>query len=295
MWREIVNISPESKEDFFNFESLPGNGKSFIACAGVSHLTHYYQIGKTGKGEYFNDQQNDRVQVHYLISTQSGKGKLTLDTGEYTITPNTIMLIPAGTPFLYELDCEHWDMCWLLLHDCEQYKFIHRLKAGVWDTQHAVLLYQTMSLIKDYGHHNGQYQSDILLRLVEVLLYQIEQALNKTPALSAQQQRFHALMRKVNKQLQVCWTVKHLAEELHLSEPQFYRLCKKETGQSPMKLLTQTRMEYACYLLRYSNCNLEQIAETVGYGDSASFAHRFKQLYTVSPGKWRNSISTHYA
>ena len=55
-----------------------------------------------------------------------------------------------------------------------------------------------------------------------------------------------------------------------------------------MKLLTQARMEYACYLLRYTNYSLEQIADTVGYADSASFAHRFKQLYQISPGRWRN-------
>jgi AraC family transcriptional activator of mtrCDE len=131
MWREILNIDPSCKEDFLNFESLPGNGKAFIACAGVSHLTNTYQIGKTGKGEYFNGRQNDSVHVHYLISTQSGAGKLTLDTGCESILPNTIVLIPAGTPFLYELEAEHWDMCWLLLHDCPEYQFIHQLKAGV--------------------------------------------------------------------------------------------------------------------------------------------------------------------
>ena len=70
MWREILNIDPSCKEDFFNFESLPGKSKSFIACAGVSHLRKTYQIGKTGKGEYFDGRLNDRVHVHYLISTK---------------------------------------------------------------------------------------------------------------------------------------------------------------------------------------------------------------------------------
>jgi len=288
MWREILNIDPSCKEYFLNFESLPGNGKAFIACAGVSHLRKTYQIGKTGKGEYFNDRQNDSVYVHYLISTQSGAGKLTLDSGCQSIAPNTVMLIPAGTPFLYELDADHWDMSWLLLHDCPEYQFIHQLKAGVWQSDNTSLLYQTMSLIRDFAHSDGLYQPDIQLRLIEVLLYQIEQTLNKTPTHSAQQQRFHALIRNVNKQLQLSWTVSALATELHMSEPQFYRLCKKETGKTPMKLLTQARMGYACYLLRYTNYSLEQIADTVGYADSASFAHRFKQLYQLSPGRWRN-------
>jgi AraC-like DNA-binding protein len=288
MWREILNIDPSCKEYFLNFESLPGKGKTFIACAGVSSLRNTYQIGKTGKGEYFNGRQNDRVHVHYLISTKSGAGKLTLDSGCQSIAPNTIMLIPAGTPFLYELDSEHWDICWLMLHDCSEYQFIHQLKPGVWQSDNSSLLYQTMSLIRDFDHSDGRYQPDIQLRLIEVLLYQIEQTLKKTPTQNAQQQRFQTLIRNVNKQLQLPWTVSSLASELYMSEPQFYRLCKKETGQTPMKLLTKARMGYACYLLRYTNYSLEQIADTVGYADSASFAHRFKQLYQLSPGRWRS-------
>jgi AraC family transcriptional activator of mtrCDE len=291
MWREILNIDPSCEEYFLNFESLPGNGKAFIACAGLSHLSNTYQIGKIGKtnkGELFNGKQNDTVHVHYLISTQSGAGKLTLDSGCQSITPNTMMLIPAGTPFLYELDDKHWDMCWLLLHDCPEYQFIHQLKAGVWQSDDTSLLYQTMSLIRDFDNNCGRYQSDIQLRLIEVLLYQIEQTLKKTPTQSVQQQRFQTLLRNVTKQLKLPWSVSTLAAELNMSEPQFYRLCKKETGNTPMKLLTQARMEYACYLLRYTNYSLEQIADTVGYADSASFAHRFKQLHQLSPGRWRN-------
>lgn len=288
MWRDVLNIDPSCKEDFLNFEAFPGKGKSHIACAGVSHLQHTYQVGKTGKGEFFNGRQSDRVHVHYLISTRSGAGKLTLASGQKSITANSIMLIPAGTPFLYELDASHWDMCWLLLHDCQEYQFIHQLNADVWDSSNASLLYQTMSLIRDTGYGAGQYKMDIQLRLIEILLYQIEQTLKKPQKQNTQQQRFQALMRRVNKQLQLPWTVNSLASELHMSEPHFYRLCKKETGKTPIKLLTQSRMEYACYLLRYTNYSLEQIADTVGYADSASFAHRFKQLYHLSPGRWRN-------
>jgi AraC-like DNA-binding protein len=287
MWRDILNIDPECKEDFFNFESLPGNGKRYIAYAGVSYLKHMYQIGKMGKGEIINDRQS--VNLHYLIATQSGGGKLTLDSGQHPITPNTVMLLPAGTPFLYELDADHWDMCWLLLHDCEAYDFIHQLNAGVWESNNSSLLYSTMSLINDFDHSDSHFQPDIQLRLMEVLLYQIEQTLKKTPSQTAQQQRFHALMRNVNKQLKVPWSVSSLAAKLHMSEPQFYRLCKKETGKTPMKLITLNRMEYGCYLLRYTNYSLEQIADTVGYADSASFAHRFKELYKLSPGRWRMS------
>lgn len=288
MWQEILHIDPSCKEDFFNFDSLPGKAKHYIACAGVSLLCESYQIGKSGKGEYLNGKDQGEVHVHYLISTRSGQGKLSLESGEYTVRSNSVIVLPAGTPFLYELDGEHWDMCWLLLRDCDSYEFIHHMEAGIWQSEHAALLYQTMLLIRDFDHTEGHYQSDIQLRLVEILLYQIEQTLNKVPAQNPQQQRFQTLMRDVSKQLQLSWDVKSLAQKLHMSEPQFYRLCKKETGKTPMKWLTQTRMDYACYLLRYTNCSLEQIADNIGYADGASFAHRFKQVFQVSPGRWRN-------
>jgi len=290
MWQDILNIHPDCIEEFINFDTLPGQAESLVACAGVSYLQTDYQIGKTGEGEGFLGDENNKVHVHYLISTRGGEGKIKLGNKQYIIKPGSVVLLPAGTPFLYELSGEYWDMCWLLLHDCPQYKFIHQLAPSVYSSINAERLYQTMSLIKEFNHGESYYQSDILLRLVEVLIYQIAQTLNMGQQLTKQQLKFHSLFRRVNKQLQLPWTVKTLAAEMHMSEPHFFRLCKKETGKTPIKLLTHSRLEYACYLLRYTQYNLEQIADNVGYGDSASFAHRFKKQYGVSPGGWRKKV-----
>jgi len=287
MWQDILNIHPDCIEDFINFDTLPGQAENLIACAGMSYLQTEYQIGKTGKGEDFLGGENSNRHVHYLISTHAGEGRIKLDNKEYLIKPGTIVLLPAGTPFLYELSGEYWEMCWLLLHDSSDYNFVHQLKPSVYSSANAERLYQTMSLIREFKHSESLFQSDIILRLVEVLVYQIAQTLNMGQQLTKQQQKFHSLIRRVKKQLQLPWTVKQLAAQMHMSEPHFFRLCKKETGMTPIKLLTQSRLEYACYLLRYTQYNLDQIADTVGYGDSASFAHRFKKEYDLSPGRWR--------
>ena len=124
--------------------------------------------------------------------------------------------------------------------------------------------------------------------ILKSIIFQIEQATNTNVSLTPQQDKFKALIKSVIKQLQYPWTVASLAEKMHLSEPQFYRLCKRETGLSPLKLITKYRLEYACNLLRYTQYNLEQIAFSIGYADSISFAHRFKLFYGISPGKWRS-------
>lgn len=287
MWQDILNIHPDCIEDFFNFDKLPGQAQSLIAFAGMSYLQTEYQIGKIGKSGVFLDNNNNTGHVHYLISTHAGEGKVKFGRHEYLVKPGSILLLPAGTSFLYELSGEYWEMCWLLLHDCSEYKTIAQQLPCVYDSVNAERLYQTMSLIREFTHDESLYQSDILLRLVEVLIYQIAQTLNVGQQLTKQQQKFHSLIQQVKKQLQLPWTVKQLADQMHMSEPHFFRLCKKETTMTPIKLLTNARLEYACYLLRYTQYNLEQIADTVGYGDSASFAHRFKKEYNVSPGRWR--------
>jgi AraC-like DNA-binding protein len=287
MWRDILNIHPDCIEDFINFDKLPGQAGGLIACAGLSYLQTEYQIGKTGKGESFLGKGDSNEHVHYLISTHAGEGKIKFGNNQYLVHPGSIVLLPAGTPFLYELSGEYWDMCWLLLHDCSEYKFIHQRQPCVYASTNAERLYQTMSLIREFKHGESLYQADIILRLVEVLVFQIAQTLNMGQQLTKQQKKFHSLIQRVNKQLQLPWTVKRLAEEMHISEPHFFRLCKKEVGMTPIKFLTHSRLEYACYLLRYTQYSLDQIADTVGYGDSASFAHRFKKNYGLSPGRWR--------
>ncbi len=294
MWQDILNIHQDCKEEFFNFEQLPGNVNSLIAYAGISTLRTKYQIGKIGTSNVLDKNNQKNIHVHYLLSTNAGEGKISFNNTEHNIKPGSIVLIPAGTPFLYELAGDYWDMCWLMLHDCPQYNYIHQLNPDVFISSDANRLYQTMSLIKEFNHSNGRFESDIILRLVEVLLYQIEETLNENSNLSEQQLKFHLLMRSVKKQLQLPWSVSTLAAKMHMSEPQFYRMCRKETAMTPIKYITLFRLEYACYLLRYTNYNLEQIAFSIGYADSASFAHRFKKNYQLSPGRWRVSTENQF-
>lgn len=211
--------------------------------------------------------------------------------GSYAIEPDTLVVLPVGTPFIYEIDADHWSICWFLLRDCPQFSFIQQKSAGVFASADVPLLAQTMTLLHSQSQQQAVNQAAIEIRLVEVLLYQLERALNIDHSLSKQQLRFKQLMETVSKQLQHPWTVAKLAAMMHLSEPQFYRLCQQETGMSPMKYLTAKRLDYACHLLKYTNCSQEQIASTIGYADGTTFAHRFKKHFNIAPGHWRESVS----
>ena len=57
-----------------------------------------------------------------------------------------------------------------------------------------------------------------------------------------------------------------------------------------MSYVSNWRMTVACQWLRNSDDNLEQIANTVGYQDLASFSRAFKAIVGQSPARWRASL-----
>ncbi len=78
-----------------------------------------------------------------------------------------------------------------------------------------------------------------------------------------------------------------LARACHLSAPQFRRVFRAALGSTPTEYSRLRRMEEAALLLRGGDETLAVIASRVGYADPAFFAHSFKKIMGVSPGKYR--------
>jgi AraC-like DNA-binding protein len=85
------------------------------------------------------------------------------------------------------------------------------------------------------------------------------------------------------------WTVSSLARRAGMSRPVFARRFGAEFGSSPLRYLTERRMEHAEELLRSSELPLAQIAERVGYLSEFAFNRAFKRHYLIPPGSYRRS------
>lgn len=81
--------------------------------------------------------------------------------------------------------------------------------------------------------------------------------------------------------------VQALARTCHLSTPQFRRVFRTALGTTPTEYSRLRRMEEAALLLRGGHETIAVISARVGYADPAFFAHSFKQIMGVSPGKYR--------
>lgn len=81
--------------------------------------------------------------------------------------------------------------------------------------------------------------------------------------------------------------VKRLAEIAFLSETQFKKLFKQQTGMAVMKYVTKLRMEKAEALLTHTDYPLAIVGEKVGYKEPSAFSRKFSQYFGLSPIKFK--------
>jgi transcriptional regulator GlxA family with amidase domain len=85
------------------------------------------------------------------------------------------------------------------------------------------------------------------------------------------------------------WTVSSLARRAGMSRAVFARKFGVEFGRSPLRYLTEVRMERAAELLRASDLPLAEVAERVGYASEFAFNRAFKRHFLLPPGGYRRN------
>jgi two-component system response regulator YesN len=65
------------------------------------------------------------------------------------------------------------------------------------------------------------------------------------------------------------------------------RLIKRETGKTFNQILTETRLEHACRLLKGTDARVYEVAEEVGFSDHRYFTQLFKHRLRLTPVEYR--------
>jgi AraC-like DNA-binding protein len=102
--------------------------------------------------------------------------------------------------------------------------------------------------------------------------------------------RIFRLWNKVAADLRRPWTNAELAREVHLSEKQLERLCRRELGRTPRQQLIWLRMRRAAELLagdaaKLATIKVATVATEVGYENPFVFSTVFKRCMGWSPSE----------
>lgn len=104
--------------------------------------------------------------------------------------------------------------------------------------------------------------------------------------------RVERALELLNADISKRWTVELLARAVGLSRPVFARQFLLVLGLSPMRYLTQKRMQVAASILLGSDAALAEVATRVGYCSEFAFNRAFKRHYQVPPGVYRQQAPT---
>lgn len=79
-----------------------------------------------------------------------------------------------------------------------------------------------------------------------------------------------------------------VADHCYVSQWHLSKLLNKHLGQTFYDLLNLVRIQHAKELMSDPALRISEVAERVGYADTAHFSRVFKKLEGISAGEWRN-------
>lgn len=87
--------------------------------------------------------------------------------------------------------------------------------------------------------------------------------------------------------------VAELADLMHVHPNYFIRMFKNKTGMAPLKYVNSLRCEIVKSLLENTNTPVNTIMQQVGFEESSSFSHFFRQNTGYSPNEFRKQFGKH--
>ncbi len=87
-------------------------------------------------------------------------------------------------------------------------------------------------------------------------------------------------------------TLHDLAAEFHYNDSYLSRMFQEQAGRSFSETVKDFKLRKAAELLKTKNWKLDQICEEIGYKDTRQFIRSFKEMYGITPDKFRKRVQT---
>lgn len=81
-----------------------------------------------------------------------------------------------------------------------------------------------------------------------------------------------------------------LAREAAMSERNFVRIFRKETGQTPGEFVATARFQAACRMLEETERGVDEIAARCGFGSAAALRRAFRTRLQMNPTQYRGKF-----
>ena len=244
-----------------------------------------------------------RHDYHELIWIRSGSGRHLIDGAPLPIEENTVTIIGRGQVHVFEEgedlhgailrlrdellpgDAKRLPAAWLLSGRCGRSMPVPPERA---DQLEALL----RALDDELKRPAGPESSQLLGHLISVVLlwlerwYDASQDDHPDPD-EAQVKLLRRFVRVLERDYAGHHDAAHYADELRVPPATLSRALTQVTGRGTKELVLDRGMSEAARLLRFTDQNVQQVAQRVGYDDPLYFSRAFKRHFGDSPMAYR--------
>ncbi|OKH90197.1 helix-turn-helix domain-containing protein [Thalassospira sp. TSL5-1] len=294
-----MNGNAEQEPEFFHLESIPSRSR-----------LHDMYI-----------QPHRHANLFQLLFTTNGEARIEFDDRQFSVGPQSLLTIPPGTVhgFRFSQDIDGWVISLTDDHLREILALVPRLNSCLDKPLYVppvqLALYQTdqpsghslplpahqaahtktdfliRQLVQEYyGHAIGRLFA--LRNIIGLLLLEAGRhgELHRDGRLSRQEQK-NAKFRKFQTLIETDYR-QHLplaryAREIGVTTTQLNRICKDIVEQTAIEVLHNRLVLEAKRILIYTDINIQQIADELGYQDAGYFSRFFTKKAGMSPARYR--------
>ena len=239
------------------------------------------------RGQYIEPHSHAFFHYIYLLR---GHTRVTADGESYHTEPGSLVLLPPGV--VHDIISEDTSCCLDLKFSCSE-----RLAAQLAElTRYVRAVGQRENdLIRNvFEEAVGQepaYDEIINIRLYELLILLLRKRDGRErPWLlvghseaSRSNENIRRILQTVEEKLEQPIKVSELAQQCGYSENYFRQIFRECVGLSPNAYINQRKLSKAKELMLYSELNISQIAESLGYQSIHYFSRLFKKTVGIAP------------
>jgi len=234
----------------------------------------------------------------YLFLLVKQEAWVYINNVKCTITPNSVLLFPPGTPIHYGCDTADYNDDWihfdLFETDTDLMKTFAFSYGVILQPRDFRRLSDYTKIISSEFHADGIYREDTLDRLMHIFLCALDEELKKTvsdPAVSPAFQKYYRDFARIRTQIHNSpsaeWSVSQLADTLCLSCSHFQHLYRRFFGCSCQHDIILARIELAKFYLATTDMSIYQLSLFCGYETDLHFMRQFKKYTGVTPTEYR--------
>ncbi|MDN3670450.1 AraC family transcriptional regulator [Echinicola jeungdonensis] len=286
----------KKKEGFQGQKAIVLPPSVIEVCKAHPLLAGFYftDIGFYPEAEFHYRVRPEGIPQHILIYCIKGKGWVEVDGKKWEVKPNEYVILPSNEPHKYgALQENPWSIFWVHFNGNEAKEISNVLKRnGQLFVHHAPF---TLKLEKSWQEiyqtlESGYMTENLLISNSSLRSFFLILAFGASMGQNAPVKDLKAIDQSIafmRANLDHCWPLKDLAKKVNLSKSHYANEFKNHTGYSPIVYFNHLKIQKACQYLQFTNLNINEVANALGFGDPYYFSRLFSKSMGISPSGYR--------